>query len=43
MPAWEALPPLGPPWEPWGGGARLLPQTEGTDGMHVLRLVAPGR
>jgi 16S rRNA (cytosine967-C5)-methyltransferase len=26
------------PWEPFGRGARLLPQTAGTDGMYVLRL-----
>jgi len=26
------------PWEPAGRGALLLPQTDGTDGMYVLRL-----
>ena len=30
------LPPPGPPWEPAGRGARILPQTAGTDGMFVL-------
>jgi 16S rRNA (cytosine967-C5)-methyltransferase len=34
-----AQPPAGPPWEEVGRGARLLPQTEGTDGMFVLALV----
>jgi 16S rRNA (cytosine967-C5)-methyltransferase len=35
----ELLPPPGPPWTPveGGPGAWLLPQTEGTDGMYVLR------
>jgi 16S rRNA (cytosine967-C5)-methyltransferase len=32
------VPPPGDPWEPHGRGARLLPQTAGTDGMYVLRL-----
>jgi 16S rRNA (cytosine967-C5)-methyltransferase len=32
------MPPPGPPWEPVGRGARLLPQTTGSDGMYVLRL-----
>lgn len=40
-PEWEPLPPPGPPWEPLGRGARLLPQTAGTDGMYVLGLRAP--
>ncbi|HET7488051.1 MAG TPA: transcription antitermination factor NusB [Acidimicrobiales bacterium] len=35
------LPPPGPPWEPLGRGARLLPQSAGTDGMFVLGLRAP--
>jgi 16S rRNA C967 or C1407 C5-methylase (RsmB/RsmF family) len=35
----EAL-PVGP-WESWGRGGRLLPQTAGTDGMFILRLRAP--
>jgi 16S rRNA (cytosine967-C5)-methyltransferase len=33
-----ALEPPGPPWEPLGRGALLLPQARGTDGMYVLRL-----
>lgn len=33
-----ALHPPGSPWEPAGRGALLLPQTDGTDGMYVLRL-----
>ena len=33
--------PVGEPWEPVGRGGRLLPQSHGTDGMYVLRLVAP--
>jgi 16S rRNA (cytosine967-C5)-methyltransferase len=33
-----ALGPPGEPWEPAGRGARLLPQTAGTDGMFVLGL-----
>ena len=37
-PAMEALPPPAAPWEPLGRGARLLPQTAGTDGMYVLGL-----
>jgi 16S rRNA (cytosine967-C5)-methyltransferase len=32
------LAPPGEPWQPWGRGALLLPQTEGTDGMTILRL-----
>jgi 16S rRNA (cytosine967-C5)-methyltransferase len=31
------LDPLGAPWEPWGRGAILLPQTAGTDGMCLFR------
>ncbi|CAN5288816.1 hypothetical protein BH18ACT4_BH18ACT4_02500 [soil metagenome] len=37
---WPELVPLEappPPWEPWGRGARLLPQAKGTDGMMILR------
>ncbi len=41
LPHLEALPPPDGPWEPWGRGARLLPQTRGTDGMYLLRLRAP--
>lgn len=33
--------PPGAPWEPSGRGALLLPQTEGTDGMYLLRLEVP--
>ena len=33
-----ALDPPGEPWESTGRGARLLPQTVGTDGMFVLGL-----
>ncbi len=39
---WRPVPPPGPPWEPVGRGARVLPQTAGTDGMYVLGLRAPG-
>lgn len=35
-----ALDPPGPPWEPVGRGARLLPGTAGTDGMYCLILEA---
>ena len=35
-PELEALPPPPAPWEPLGRGARLLPQTAGTDGMVVF-------
>jgi 16S rRNA (cytosine967-C5)-methyltransferase len=31
------LDPPGAPWEPWGSGAVLLPQSEGTDGMCLFR------
>lgn len=34
----RALPPPGPPWQPVGRGARLLPSACGTDGMYVLAL-----
>jgi 16S rRNA (cytosine967-C5)-methyltransferase len=38
-PGWgEVVPPPGPPWEPLGRGALLLPQAAGTDGMYVLAL-----
>jgi 16S rRNA (cytosine967-C5)-methyltransferase len=33
----EPLPPPGPPWEPYGRGARLLPQAADTDGMVLFR------
>jgi 16S rRNA (cytosine967-C5)-methyltransferase len=32
------LPPPGPPWEPVGRGALLLPQAAGTDGVYLLLL-----
>ena len=32
------LPPPSLPWKPWGGGALLLPQAAGTDGMFVAAL-----
>lgn len=32
-----ALDPVGEPWQPWGRGAMVLPQTVGTDGMCVFR------
>jgi 16S rRNA (cytosine967-C5)-methyltransferase len=35
-PELEPLPAPGAPWEPLGRGARVLPQTAGTDGMYVL-------
>ncbi len=38
----EPLPPPGPPWQPWGRGALLLPQAAGTDGMAVHRYRLPG-
>ncbi len=31
------LDPPAAPWEPWGSGARLLPQVAGTDGMALFR------
>ncbi|MDA8048029.1 MAG: hypothetical protein M0Z30_22800 [Actinomycetota bacterium] len=34
--------PPGGPWRPAGRGALLLPQAEGTDGMFLLVLRAPG-
>ncbi len=37
-----AVPPPGDPWRPFGRGARLLPQTAGTDGMYILRLRRAG-
>ncbi|MEZ5180747.1 MAG: hypothetical protein R2702_02555 [Acidimicrobiales bacterium] len=35
-PGWARLPAPGAPWSPWGGGALLLPQVEGTDGMALF-------
>lgn len=37
-----AEPPPQGPWEPYGRGARLLPQAAGTDGMYLLRLRRSG-
>ncbi len=42
--AHPALVPLdrpGPPWQPWGSGALLLPQAAGTDGMALYRWRRP--
>jgi 16S rRNA (cytosine967-C5)-methyltransferase len=36
-PGLRPLDPPGPPWEPWGRGAILLPQNAGTDGMCLFR------
>lgn len=38
VPGWERLPLPDGPWSALGRGARLLPQTAGTDGMYLLRL-----
>jgi len=38
---WEPARPPGPPWEPLGRGALLLPQAAGTDGMYVVALCRP--
>lgn len=38
----EPLDPPEGPWEPWGRGAILLPQTAGTDGMCLFRYRRPG-
>lgn len=35
---WAPLPAPGPPWEPLGHGALLLPQAGGTDGMYLIVL-----
>ncbi len=40
-PALVPLPPPAGPWDPHGRGARLLPQSAGTDGMYLLRLRRP--
>ena len=40
--AFEPVAPPGPPWRPAGRGGLLLPQAEGTDGMFLLVLRAPG-
>jgi 16S rRNA (cytosine967-C5)-methyltransferase len=36
-----AVAPPADPWQPLGRGARLLPQSAGTDGMYLLRLTRP--
>ena len=36
------LPPPGPPWQPSGRGALLLPQAVGTDGMYILTVAGTG-
>jgi 16S rRNA (cytosine967-C5)-methyltransferase len=41
-PELTAEPGPGAPWEPAGRGARLFPQTIGSDGMFILALRAPG-
>jgi 16S rRNA (cytosine967-C5)-methyltransferase len=38
---WPMLDAPGAPWEPWGSGAKLLPQAEGTDGMFLARWNRP--
>lgn len=38
---WPTLDPPGEPWEPWGSGARLLPQAAGTDGMFLAHWTRP--
>ncbi|MEY2403720.1 MAG: rRNA (cytosine967-C5)-methyltransferase, partial [Acidimicrobiaceae bacterium] len=40
-PELSPLRPPSDPWQPWGRGALLLPQTEGTDGMTILTLGSP--
>ena len=37
----EPLPAPPAPWQPWGRGAILLPQTAGTDGMFIVRYRVP--
>ncbi|MFM7065159.1 MAG: transcription antitermination factor NusB [Actinomycetes bacterium] len=36
-PSLVPLDPVGEPWQPWGRGARILPQWAGTDGMCCFR------
>jgi len=36
-PALVPLDAVGEPWQPWGRGAMVLPQTAGTDGMCLFR------
>jgi 16S rRNA (cytosine967-C5)-methyltransferase len=40
-PGWTVASVPGEPWERWGSGALLLPQTAGTDGMAIFRWQAP--
>ena len=40
-PGWTVDDVPGDPWQPWGAGALLLPQTAGTDGMALFRWRAP--
>ena len=40
-PDWVALDIPGDPWDPWGSGAILLPQTVGSDGMGLFRWQRP--
>jgi 16S rRNA (cytosine967-C5)-methyltransferase len=42
-PDWHPLAPPGPPWQPVGRGARLLPQEAGTDGMFLLTVRPPAQ
>jgi 16S rRNA (cytosine967-C5)-methyltransferase len=41
-PSWLPVPAPGPPWQPAGCGALLLPQAAGTDGMFVTGWRRPG-
>ncbi len=40
-PGWLPVGSPDAPWRPWGSGALLLPQDEGTDGMALFRWTAP--
>lgn len=42
LPDWAALEIPGVPWIPHGRGALLRPDAVGSDGMFLLRLLAPG-
>lgn len=39
--SWPVEPPPGPPWQPYGRGARLLPHEADADGMVVLSFRRP--
>ncbi len=39
--SWRALERPSEPWQPWGSGAILLPQTVQTDGMALFRWARP--